>query len=157
MALRASADVTLRSDEGGCWPYARVLYHAVWATQRRTPTIPEAMEDVIRDAIIETSRSLDAVIDAVGIMPDHVHLFTHIPPTVAVARAIRRWKGASSHAVNTLRPDALDVLAWQAGSGVLSVSQSGIDRVLEYVQNQRERHAARRLYTVMERDEPDES
>ena len=136
-------------------PYARVLYHAVWATKHRPPTIPEAMEEVIRDAIIETSRSLDAVIYAVGTMPDHVHVFAQIPPTVGVARVIGRWKGAPSHAVNALRPDAPDVLAWQAGYGVLSVSQSGFDRVLEYVQYQRERHAARQLAGVMERDEPD--
>jgi putative transposase len=134
-----------------------LLYHVVWATKNRTPTIPEIMADVIREAIIETSRGLDVVVFAVGIMPDHVHVFSQIPPTVEVARVIGRWKGASSHAVNASRPDALDVLAWQSGYGVLSVSQSGFDRVLEYVQNQRERHAARLLYGVMERDGSDES
>ncbi len=138
-------------------PYARLLYHVVWATKNRTSTIPEAVEDVIREAIAETSRGLDVLIFAVGVMPDHVHVFAQIPPTIEVARVIGRWKGASSHAVNASRPDALDVLVWQSGYGVLSVSQSGFDRVLEYVQNQRERHAARQLYGVMERHESDDS
>jgi putative transposase len=134
-----------------------LLYHVVWATKNRTPSIPDTMEDSIREAIVETSRGLDVVIFAVGVMPDHVHVFAQIPPTVEVARVIGRWKGASSHAVNASRPDALDVLAWQSGYGVLSVSQSGFDRVLEYAQNQRERHAARQLYGVMERDDSDAS
>jgi putative transposase len=138
-------------------PYARLLYHVVWATKHRTPTIHESMEDVIREAISETSRGLDVAIFAVGVMPDHVHVFAQIPPTVEVARVIGRWKGASSHAVNATRPDALDVLAWQSGYGVLSVSQSGFDRVLEYVQKQRERHTARQLYGVMERDDSGDS
>jgi putative transposase len=115
------------------------------------------MQDVIREAINETSRGLDVDIFAVGIMPDHVHVFAQIPPTLEVARVIGRWKGASSHAVNASRPDALDVLVWQSGYGVLSVSQSGFDCVLEYVQNQRERHAARQIYGVMEREDSGES
>ena len=115
------------------------------------------MEDAIREAVSETSRGLDVVIFAVGVMPDHVHVFAQIPPTVEVSRVIGRWKGASSHAVNASRADALDVLVWQSGYGVLSVSQSGFDRVIEYVQNQRDRHAAQQLYGVMERDDSHES
>jgi hypothetical protein len=34
---------------------------------------------------------------------------------------------------------------------VLSVSQSGFDQVKAYVENQRERHAKRELYGVLER------
>lgn len=134
-----------------------MLYHVVWATKNRTPTIPEPTEEIIREAISETSRGLDVAIFAVGIMPDHVHVFAQIPPTLEVARVIGRWKGASSHAVNASRSEALDLLAWQSGYGVLTVSQSGFDRVLEYVQNQRERHAARQLYGVMEREDSGES
>jgi REP element-mobilizing transposase RayT len=115
------------------------------------------MQDVIREAVVDTSRGLEVVIFAVGVMPDHVHAFAQISPTVEVARVIGRWKGASSQAVNASRPDALDVFAWQSGYGVLSVSQSGFDRVLDFVQNQRERHAARQLYGVMERDDSDDS
>jgi hypothetical protein len=44
---------------------------------------------------------------------------------------------------------------WQSGYGVLSVSQRGIEVVREYVLNQRERHAQRTLYTVMERCDDD--
>ncbi len=138
-------------------PCARLLYHVAWATKNRTPTIPDAVQDVIREAIGETSRGLDVVIFGVGVMPDHVHVFAQIPPKMDVARVIGRWKGASSHAVNASRPGALDVLAWQSGYGVLSVSQSGFDRVLDYVQSQRERHAAQQLYGVMEREDSDAS
>ena len=134
-------------------PYARLLYHVVWATKYRLPSITGARETVIRDSIAATSQELDLAVYGVGIMPDHVHIFAQIPPTLAVARVIGRWKGASSHAVNALTPDAQETFAWQEGYGVLSVSQSGFDRVLEYVQHQRERHGARELYGVLERTE----
>ncbi len=134
-------------------PYARLLYHVVWATKYRLPSITDAREVIIRDSIAATSHELGLAVYGVGIMPDHVHVFAQIPPTQAVARIVGRWKGASSHTVNALTPDAQETFLWQEGYGVLSVSQSGFDRVLEYVQQQRERHPARDLYGVMERTE----
>jgi REP element-mobilizing transposase RayT len=134
-------------------PYSRLLYHAIWATKHRHPLIDDRMVTPITDAIVQTSNQLDVTIFAVGIMPDHVHVFAQIPPTLQVARVIGRWKGASSHAANEHRTLSQPVLVWQSGYGVLSVSQSGFDRVLDYVQNQRARHAAREEYGVMERDE----
>ena len=134
-------------------PYARLLYHVVWATKHRQPAIDDGMVIPIQHAIEETSRELDVTVYAVGVMPDHVHVFAQIPPALTVARVIGRWKGASSHAANEHRPSTLTMLAWQSGYGVLSVSRSGFDRVLAYVQNQRARHAAREVYGAMERTE----
>jgi putative transposase len=134
-------------------PYARLLYHVTWATKHRHPLIVDSMIAPIETAITETSRELGVTIFAVGILPDHVHVFAQIPPALPVARVIGRWKGASSHAANEHRPMHQGLLVWQSGYGVLSVSQSGSDRVLDYVQNQRARHAAREVYGVLERFE----
>jgi REP element-mobilizing transposase RayT len=136
-------------------PYARLLYHAVWATKFRQPVIDEAVALLVAQAIEQTSRELDVVVYAVGTMPDHVHVFAQIPPALTVAKVIGRWKGASSHAANANRADALSVLAWQSGYGVLSVSQSGFDKVMAYVQNQQARHASREVYAAMEKSEDD--
>lgn len=136
-------------------PYSRLLYHVVWATKHREPAIADGMIDPIRQAIEQTSRELKVTVFAIGVMPDHIHVFAQIAPALSVARVIGRWNGASSHAANENRPIDADMLAWQSGYGVLSVSQSGFDRVLAYVHNQRERHAARELYGVMERADDD--
>jgi len=98
-------------------PYARLLHHVVWATKKRTPTIPDAMVEVIREAIIDTSRGLDVSIYAVGVMPAHVHVFAQIPPTIEVSRVIGRWKGASSHAVSASPPTHLTFLCGNPGTG----------------------------------------
>ncbi len=134
-------------------PYARLLYHASWATKDRDPTIDDAMSAAIREAIEQTSAKIDVIIFAVGIMPEHVHVFAHIPPAASVANVIGHWKGASPHAANEVRPEVSATLAWQSGYGVLSVSHSSFDRVMDYVQNQRERDAAREVFGVMERSE----
>jgi REP element-mobilizing transposase RayT len=102
-------------------------------------------------AIEQTTRDLGVPVFAVGVMPDHVHVLAQIPPSLEVAAVVGRWKGASSHAANEHRPQALAKLVWQSGSGVLSVSQSGFDRARDYVLHQRERHAGREIYDVLER------
>jgi len=137
-------------------PFWRLCYHAIWATKHREPIIEERMIAPIIRAIETTASDLDVVVFAVGVMPEHIHVFAQIPPSQPVAKVVGRWKGASAHVVNAARPEALTRLTWQGGYGVLSVSQSGFDRVVEYVQNQRERHARRELYGVLERadDEP---
>jgi putative transposase len=132
-------------------PYARLLYHVVWATKQRHPSIVDGMAEPIRQAIEETSREMEVTNFAIGIMPEHVHVFAQIPPGLPVSRVIGRWKGASSHAANEHRAMSGATLVWQGGYGVLSVSQSGFERVLDYVQRQREIHAARQIYSVMER------
>jgi putative transposase len=136
-------------------PYWQLYYHVVWATKHRLPLIADVMIEPIELAIAHTSRELEVIVHAVGIMPDHVHVFAQVPPSLSVARVIGRWKGASSHEANKLGANGDLRLAWQSGYGALSVSKSGFDRVLEYVQNQRERHAARQIYGAMERDEDD--
>jgi REP element-mobilizing transposase RayT len=100
---------------------------------------------------------LGVTVFAVGVMPDHIHVFAQIPPSLIVAKVIGRWKGASSHAANEHRPQAMTKLAWQSGYGVLTVSQNGFEQALAYVQQQRERHAAREVYGALERIESDPS
>ena len=129
----------------------RLYYHAVWATKDRMPIISDAMVAAIAEAIESTTSDLGVYVFAVGVMPDHIHVFSQIPPTSEVAKVIGRWKGASSHVVNERFPHVIAKLTWQSGYGVLSVSQSGFDQVKAYVENQRERHAKRELYGVLER------
>ncbi len=136
-------------------PFWRLYYHAVWATKNREPVIDDAMIPPITQVIEQTTRDLGVTVFAIGVMTDHVHVFAQIPPSLEVAAIIGRWKGASSHAANEHRPHAVTRLNWQSGYGVLSVSQSGFDQVQAYVQNQRERHARRELYGVLERIDED--
>ena len=136
-------------------PFWRLYYHAVWATKNREPVIDDAMIPPMSQVIEQTTRDLGVTLFAIGVMPDHVHVFAQIPPSLEVAAIIGRWKGASAHAANEHRSHALTRLSWQSGYGVLSVSQSGFDRVRAYVMNQRELHARRELYGVLERIDAD--
>ena len=135
-------------------PFWRLYYHAVWATKYREPLILDAIIGPITEAIEQTMGE-KATFFAVGVMPDHIHVLAQIPPSLTVAEVIGRWKGASAHAANVASPQDMAKLIWQSEYGVLSVSQHGFEPVREYVLNQRERHAQRTLYAVMERSADD--
>jgi len=136
-------------------PYWRLFYHLVWATKNREPLIGETVEAAIVQSIRMTTADLDLVLQAVGFMPDHMHLLVGIPPKISVAEAIKRLKGASSRAVNNL-PDRKvrgATFAWQAEYGAHSVGERGLQTAIDYVANQKTRHAAREIYKSLERIE----
>jgi putative transposase len=61
-------------------PFWRLYYHAVWATKNREPIIVDGMITPIVQAIGQTVREPGVAVFAVGLMPDHIHVFAQIPP-----------------------------------------------------------------------------
>jgi REP element-mobilizing transposase RayT len=81
-------------------------------------------------------------------MPDHVHLFVGLPPTVSVSEFVRRIKGGSSHYVSNREPDTS--FDWQSEYGAYTIHENQIPRLLEYIRNQREHHASRNIHPKLE-------
>jgi putative transposase len=78
----------------------------------------------------------------VGGWIDHVHIVCGLSRTVTIAKLIENVKTETSRwAKKTPRGSRL--FAWQAGYGAFSVSQSNLDRVLQYVEHQEEHHRKR--------------
>ncbi len=131
-------------------PKWRLFYHIVWATKGREPLIDEANEAVIRVSIQTTSWSEKVILHAIGTMPDHVHVASSVPPSIALATLIGRLKGASAHAANTPKTARSVPFAWQSEYGVFSFTEKNLPDVVDYVTNQRQRHAARDLWPTFE-------
>jgi putative transposase len=109
------------------------------------------MHDALERSIRATGQEHHALVHAVGIMPDHVHVVISIPPSIAVSTLIGRLKGSSSHLLNNRGPMTDGVpFAWQGEYGVLSFHEKDLAGVMDYVNNQPARHAAGRLSTTME-------
>ena len=76
---------------------------------------------------------------AINGMPDHIHLLFQVNPNKSVAEIIRQVKGNSSHTVNQSNL-VENKFAWQTGYAAFSVSESSVEKVQEYILNQREHH-----------------
>jgi putative transposase len=128
-----------------------MLYHLIWATRNREPLILATVQDPLQRSIRATGQQHHALVHAVGIMPDHVHVAMSIPPNIAVSTLVGRLKGSSSHLLNRLGKMSEGVsFAWQAEYGVLTYDEKDLPQVISYVENQPARHAANRLSAAME-------
>lgn len=77
---------------------------------------------------------------AVNGMPDHVHLLFMQNPKLSVTDIIKQVKGNTSHWINEKKLIS-EKFAWQTGFAAFSVSDSHLDRVINYIKNQKTHHS----------------
>jgi len=71
-------------------------YHVVWCPKYRRPVLVGAVARRLRALLGEKATELSMTINALEIMPDHVHLFVESDPTLCVAEIVNRFKGFTS-------------------------------------------------------------
>ena len=76
---------------------------------------------------------------AINGVKDHIHFFFGMKPTYTISDGIRELKKSSNQFIrNTL--NVCPNFSWQPGFGAFSYGEWDIDRVIKYIQNQKEHH-----------------
>jgi len=89
-----------------------------------------------------TCDDVKLILNAIGFMPDYVHVAVSIPATVTLSGTVRRLKGASSNAVIKFGDRSeTGQFSWQGECGALIFGDQALPFVVEYVNNQLQRHA----------------
>ena len=119
--------------------YHQLYYHLVWSTYRRHELINLDMENdlkrLIQDKIIEHKSELLCF----GCTTDHIHLLVRLHPAVSVSGIVGEVKGYSSYTLaNQIYPDS--GFRWQGGFGAVSVSETDLPRLAQYIKNQKDHH-----------------
>lgn len=118
-----------------------VVIHYVWATKNREPFLRPEVERRIHRCISAQAQDLGCAVLALDGTPDHVHLVVRVPATLTIAQIAQKTKGpSSSFAREKLFGD--DAFGWQDNYAALSVSPRHVAKIIEYVQNQKQHHAA---------------
>ena len=131
--------------------YWRLFCHLVWGTKARESLIDDERADVIERSIRAACHEMGVIVHALGGMPDHRHLAVSIPPRLAIADFMRRIKGESSHLLNhSAGRDGGSWFGWQAEYGAISFGDGSLPRIVAYIQNQAEHHAANTLWPSLE-------
>ena len=126
-------------------PFTQIYLHLVWATWDRLPLISPAIENRLYTCLREKIRQLDCETLALGGIEDHVHLLIRTPPTLCASGIVKQLKGNSSHLISQIE-SARGGFKWQGYYGAFSVSRGDLERVENYINNQKERHARGRLW-----------
>ena len=137
--------------------YSEINLHIVWHTKESSPLLTPQVEAVVQHYIRGRCINTRGVfIHEIGGIETHVHLAVTITPTILISDFIGQLKGSSSHEANQKLGRKL--LDWQTGYGVVSFGTRDLVWVMEYVRNQRERHAQRKVEERLERmTHPDEA
>ncbi len=81
-------------------------------------------------------------IDTLNCVEDHIHVLISLGIEQPVSKVMNLLKGESSHWVNQ-QNIIRDKFEWQDEYIGLSVSNSAVDRVREYIANQEQHHATK--------------
>jgi REP element-mobilizing transposase RayT len=118
--------------------YSRIIIHATFSTRHRVRCIGDGMEPHLFGYLGSTINGLACTNIIVNGYRDHVHLLFHCPARLAVSDVLREIKKSSGSFVREQL--GLPAFRWQSGGGAFSVDHHAIDRVLRYIERQREHH-----------------
>jgi putative transposase len=112
----------------------------IFSTKSREPLLHDDWRDELFRVLGGTANNLGCQSLIVGGMSDHVHMLFQLGRTITIADAIGKIKSTSSLWVNQTYPGPVP-FHWQSGYAVFSVSQSNVEAVRMYIQNQAKHHA----------------
>ena len=119
--------------------YTSLFYHIVFSTKNRTPYIRPEIEQRVWEYMGGVMRHHKLTALQIGGVDDHAHALIMAPPTIAPSQIAQYLKGDSSKWIHETFPE-LRSFAWQEGYGAFTVSKSGLEAVVRYIQNQRAHH-----------------
>jgi len=119
--------------------YTNLLFHIVYSTKYRKPTIEKRWQDNLYGYVGGIIHEHKGTLLCMGGVEDHVHLLAKLSPTIAISDMLRLIKANSSKMINeTLRPRI--PFEWQSGYAAFSVSESQFSMVKQYILNQESHH-----------------
>ena len=122
---------------------SRIWTHLIFSTKDRFPFLSD--EQLRRDVhayLATVLRSHDCETLIVNGTADHVHALFALSRKHALSTIVKEIKRTSSAWIKERSP-TLRKFHWQNGYGAFSVSQSHVDRVCRYIEEQEQHHQKR--------------
>lgn len=113
-------------------------YHLVFCPKYRKAILGGDLKRRLAELLYEKAAELDAEIETLEVMPDHVHMFVSADPTLAPAQLAAQFKGYTSRVLRQefqwlLRMPSL----WSRSYYIGSVGHVSESTVKKYIANQK--------------------
>jgi putative transposase len=114
--------------------YSQIYVQIVFAVKFRQNLISEINREELQKFItgIVTKRGTRLI--AIYAMPDHIHIFLELKPSILLSDLVRDIKASSSKFIND-KKWIKGTFQWQNGFGAFSYSHSQIDKIVKYILN----------------------
>ena len=117
----------------------KIYLHVIFHVKSTSPTIDDGDLGRLHAYIGKVVNTTGCHVLCVGGTSNHIHALVMFSKTETVAHLIEEMKRNSSRWLKTISPKYND-FSWQGGYGAFSVSQSQVDTVINYINNQAEHH-----------------
>jgi REP element-mobilizing transposase RayT len=115
------------------------MVHVVWGTKNREPVLTSEKRKLLFAHILTNAKTKGIYIDTLGGYTDHVHCFLSLGGDQTISKVIQLIKGESSFWANREKL-ITPKLMWAEDYFAASVSESAIQNVRTYINNQEEHH-----------------
>ncbi|MCK4345812.1 MAG: IS200/IS605 family transposase [Bacteroidales bacterium] len=113
--------------------------HSIFGTKNRQKLIKPINENTIHNLIKKQFIEEDCYVDIINGTENHIHVLFLLHPDLSIRKIMKQVKGGSSYEINQL-----DIIPtkfnWQIGFGAYSVSESHLEKIRQYIINQKEHH-----------------
>lgn len=119
--------------------YVKIWIHTVWTVKNRKPVISQENRKILFEHIHKNGLEKDILVETVGGYNNHVHCLFRLKNNQTIEKVMQLIKGESSFWFNR-NIDNHPVLNWQKEYFAVSVSESRVNAVRKYIENQEEHH-----------------
>ena len=116
-------------------------YHIVWCTKYRREIFKNGLDEELKKHLLISAKDLEITIDAMEVMPDHIHLLVSCKPQCRLSDAIKVFKGNSARWLFLNHPELKHQLwgghMWNPSYFVVTVSDRSIEQVRRYIAEQK--------------------
>jgi len=121
-------------------PFVKVYLHCVWSTKNRIPYLDTIeLRQKVWNHIRENAIQKGIFIDFINGYSDHCHCLISLGVDQNIQKVIQLIKGESSFWINK-NELTKEKFQWQEEYFAVSVSESVLDKVRNYIKNQEEHH-----------------
>ena len=119
--------------------YTQILYQMVFSTKNREKTLIESGQERLYSFIAGILKNKNCHLYRINGIEDHIHIATHIHPSVALTDLVKDIKLAASDFIkgNKIFPY---FNGWQVGYGAFTYAISAKENLIQYIINQKGHH-----------------
>jgi len=119
--------------------YIKIWVHIVWTTKNRERVLTKPARKILFPHIRENAKSKNIYLDFIGGHLEHIHCLISLNAEQTIAKTMQLIKGEAAFWFNR-NLDKGNKLEWQDEYFAVSVSESKIDAVRNYIKKQEEHH-----------------
>jgi putative transposase len=119
--------------------FVRIWVHIVFGTKNREPFLVKEVREKVILHILENAKSKGIFVDCLNGFLEHLHILISLGSEESIAKVVNLIKGEVSHWINKNKITTTK-FEWADEYFAVSVSESQVDSIRNYIKNQEVHH-----------------